>query len=81
MPDRQNTGAMRGPGTSDQETSGSGAGDDENDVDSLGGDGAQRDEWRRHAEGDETEAQREEREAAAEEHQERFSKGPVRGPI
>jgi hypothetical protein len=78
MPDSQNTGAVRGPGTVDQETAGSGAGDEE--VESLGADGARRDEWRE-TEGEDTETQRADREAAAEEHQERFSKGLIRGPI
>jgi hypothetical protein len=77
MPDRQNTGAARGSGTVDQDTSG-GAGEEE--VQSLGADGAQRDDWRE-TEGEETETQRADREAAAEEHQERFSKGLIRGPI
>ena len=75
MPDRQNTGAVRGSGTADQQ----GASDDD-DAESLGADGAQRDDWRK-AGTEETEDQRLEREAAAEEHQERFAKGPVRGKI
>jgi hypothetical protein len=49
-------------------------------VEGLGADGAPRGEWRDN-DAEETETQRAEREATAEEHQERFAKGPRRGPI
>jgi hypothetical protein len=80
MPDSQNTGPERGPGTTKQDTAGSGAGGEEEEVEGLGADGAPRGEWRDN-DAEETETQRAEREATAEEHQERFAKGPRRGPI